>query len=150
MAKLPAPDHVLKLKGTFAKSKARRRATPRTDGRGIARPTWLPADSRKVWDTLIPMLAELGILHPVDEFVLCRYVVTFARWRLCSLYVDKHGLVDEDGHRRPQAAEASRLSDQLLRIEGCFGMSAASRAKLYLGGKDEAAAAASDYFPNEA
>ena len=94
------------------------------------------------------LLQELGILHPIDEFVLCRYVCTFARWRLCTLYVAEHGGVDEDGTRRPQAAEVLKLNDVLLRTESLFGMSPASRAKLYLGGKDEAAEA-SDYFPNE-
>lgn len=132
----PTPTAVLSARGSWrAKTRTgepKAAGTPR-------RPKWLTDEAGKVWARVYPLLTNMGVARRVDENALARYCDTFARWRECCEFIDKHGMVipvkDADGKLRdmkefPQVGRASRLADQLLKLEQQFGMTPSARASL--------------------
>ncbi len=89
-----------------------------------------PADlspaARCVWDQVIPLLARLGIVTPLDGQQLERYCRLYVRWRRCE---DK---VVANPAAVIEARIAVRLDATLRSIEANFGMSPLDRMKLQL------------------
>jgi len=88
---------------------------------GIRCPKWLTSEGRKTWGQLVARLGPMGILSRADSDVLARYCCLWARW----MQADQADEVDK----------ALRISKQLLRIEGTFGLTDADRANLARGGE---------------
>lgn len=103
------------------------------------KPAHLTGLASEAWDRLLPLLMGLGVAGAVDADALARYCSIYARWRACEAFIAKHGMVlpalDADGKlcdmkEFPQVGRASRLADQLLRLEQQFGMTPSARATL--------------------
>lgn len=137
----PTPTPVLKLRGSTLVTKRREQ----TDVTGPAgrpdRPDWLDADAQATWDRLVPILEAMGVLTRIDANALSRYCRLWSRWRRAEAFIDQHGemypLKDEGGKVRyfqqwPQVAVASKLAQQLTRLEQEFGMTPSARARIHV------------------
>ncbi len=95
-------------------------------------------DARDHWDAVTPILYRIGVLADIDAFEIARYCIIFSRWLEAERYLGKNGLTydyinsNDETHYKPypEAALAIKYSDQLLKIEGQFGMSASARASV--------------------
>lgn len=130
----PTPTAILEARGS-RKVKGRP-PEPKSDGRPAC-PAWLPENAKQVWRKALRHLSEMGVVGKVDANALARYCVTFARWRECEEFIQQFGMTQtykQDGRvvieEFPQVSRASRLSDQLLKIEREFGMTPAARVNL--------------------
>lgn len=130
------PTAVLAARGSW-RAKVRD-GEPEASGVPVC-PDWLNDDAKAVWFRLLPMLTAMSIVGSVDENALARYAQIFARWKSCEEFIAKHGQVmpvkDESGQvvgmkEFPQVGRASRLADQLLKLEQQFGMTPSARASL--------------------
>lgn len=81
----------------------------------------------------------MGVLTRIDANALGRHCRLWARWRRAEAFLDQHGevcpLKDENGKIRyfqqfPQVAIASKLAQQLTRLEQEFGMTPASQTRI--------------------
>jgi P27 family predicted phage terminase small subunit len=108
-------------------------------------PLWLPADAKKEWRRIVPMLFRLGIITEADGEVLATYCVAVATLAACSrtLQDDKEQLtlteLDVHGEERPrshtiQLFKAMQTVRQLA-IE--LGLTPASRSRVTVAPKDE-------------
>lgn len=135
----PTPTPILEARGSWrAKT---RDGEPEVTGIPLC-PDWLSDDAKQAWNRLIPMLTSAGIIGEVDENALTRYCQTFALWQICAKFTAEHGMTYPvrnvagkvtDFKEFAQVGRASRLSDQLLRIEQNFGMTPSARASLSVG-----------------
>ena len=129
------PTKILAARGSWlAKT---RTGEPQAEGEPTA-PVWLKGDALMAWNALLPMLASMGIIGTVDTNAIARYCQLFARWRECEDFISKHGATVAQKNAAgqvevkefPQVGRASKLADQLLRLEGQFGMTPSARASL--------------------
>ena len=102
-------------------------------------PAWLDPEAKKVWRYLMPLLEEMKVITKVDRPALTRYCQLWARWIKNEQFLQKFGetypLKDGNGQLRcfvpfPQVATASKLSQQLLRLEQEFGLTPSARSSL--------------------
>jgi P27 family predicted phage terminase small subunit len=130
------PTAILEARGSWlAKT---RKDEPQAEGVPLCL-DWLTDEGKLAWNRLIPMLRGIGVVGAVDENALARYCDMLARWKLCVQFVNENGMTHPVRGPNGQITmfrefaevdRASRLSDQLLRIEQQFGMTPASRASL--------------------
>jgi len=142
--KRPTPTPILKLRGSqlirkgIAKETLSVRGTPeRTD--------WLDEDGQRVWDALVPMLDDLGILAKVDQSLVARYCDTFVWWLRLRALITKHGetypLRDKNGEMRclmplPQVGACLKLATQLTKMEAELGMTPSARSRIEIKPKE--------------
>lgn len=102
-------------------------------------PAWLDPDARKMWRTITPELARIGILARIDQNALARYCHLWVRWRAEEMRLTTEGMdittYNADGQLMsiqpsPAVARASNLADKLLKLEQQFGMTPSARASL--------------------
>lgn len=88
---------------------------------------------------LVPMIKAMGVLTQIDQHALATYCRLWSRWRKAEAFIDKHGemypLKDERGnvkcsHQWPQVSQATKLAQQLTRLEEQFGMTPAARCRI--------------------
>lgn len=137
------PTKLLEARGSW-RAKGRKKE-PRAESARPRRPAWLSPAARRIWDRLLPVLDELGVLAVADVDVLARYVTLLGRWLEVARDLNRSGLTQEveiRGSRvvvaRPEVKLELQYSRDLLRIEREFGLSPAARAALTLGERDDA------------
>jgi P27 family predicted phage terminase small subunit len=153
----PTPTPILQLRGSTLVTKRRKQREAQGPAGTPDCPDWLEPDARAAWDQLVPQLAAMGVLTRIDGNALARYCRLWTRWRKAEDFISKHGdmfpIKDEAGKLRcmqqwPQVAIASKLAQQLTRLEDAFGMSPASRTRIHVQrqGEPEAARGKGKYF----
>lgn len=146
---------VLKARGSWrAKGRANEPTPP--PGKPVC-PRWLCRDAKAAWKQVVPLLADMGVLTPLDRNALARYCETWARWKAASAWIEEHGetyaLRDDKGEVRclqqfPQVGIVNQLGQQLSRLEKAFGLSPASRANIQIAPKPNANNDKKRFFPD--
>ena len=128
------PTKVLAARGSWLAKV--RKGEPEADGLPVA-PDWLQGPALAAWNALLPMLMNMGIIGRVDTNAIARYCELLARYRECQDFIARYGQTlatkTETGievREYPQVGRASKLADQLLRLEQNFGMTPSARSSL--------------------
>ena len=117
---------------------------PKPDPSAPKCPQNLSKRARAAWKKVVPQLQAMGVQTRIDGEALARYCTMLARYWDAEDFIKDHGPVfpirDEKGNLKylqqiPQVGMANKLAAMLLRIEQEFGMTAASRANLYVEGQ---------------
>lgn len=128
------PTNILAARGSWL-AKVRGGMEPVADGRPQP-PSWLVGSAKDVWDAMLPMLVDMGIVGRIDSNAIARYCQVLAWWIECKEFIAQYGSTTahktDDGRVEitefPQVSRVAKLGEQLLRIEREFGMTSASRA----------------------
>jgi P27 family predicted phage terminase small subunit len=135
----PTPTPILKLRGSKRVTKACEAREIRGPAGRPQCPEWLDPAERLHWRRLVTYLDSMGVLTRIDGNALARYCRFFSRWRKAEEFIDKHGemfpIKDEAGKVKcfqawPQATLATKLAQQLTRLEQEFGMTPSSRTRI--------------------
>ena len=147
------PTQILKLRGSWlAKT---REGEPKGDPATPHCPKWLRKEGKVLWKEIVPQLAAMGVLARCDRNAVARYCQTFAKWREAEEFLKEHGAVypEKDASGRtvglkeyPQAAQAVRFAEQLLRLEREFGLTPSARSNLVVTRKDTGDPAKDRFF----
>jgi len=102
-------------------------------------------DALDLWDMLVPILDEMGLLTLLDGQVIERYCVLYGRWRELEKIIraEGHTFTTYEGtgdekrvksvRARPEARMAAELSTQLRALEREIGLSPAARTSIVAG-----------------
>lgn len=126
-------------------------------------PGFLTAGARVHWFRLLPLLATARVLRQTDGNALGRYCLLLDRWLTVEAWLATYGMfrevktraedenkipiLDAEGNETfvmvlaeewPQTKTASRLAEQLTRLEDRFGLNPSARASV--GSNDKPAA----------
>jgi P27 family predicted phage terminase small subunit len=155
----PTPTNILKLRGSTLVTKRREESEARPPREVPDPPDWLATDpdAKAAWDHLVPLLEAIGILTKLDANSLSRYCRLWSRWRKAETFIDTHGemypLKSDDGKVKcfqqwPQVNIASKLAQQLTRLEQEFGMTPSARARIpgNKGASRDAGVGVSEFF----
>ncbi len=135
----PTPTPVLKLRGSTLVTNRREQREAKGPSGKPSCPAWLDEDAKAAWKQLVPLLQSMNVLTRIDGNALARYCRLWSRWRKAEAFLDQHGemypLKHENGQVKymqpwPQVAIASKLAQQLTRLEQEFGMTPASRTRI--------------------
>lgn len=135
----PTPTAVLRARGSRRADRNPDRLEPEPPPGPPECPAWLNADAKVVWDQMVALLGEMGVLTKADGNALARYATMFVQWRQAQEFVLKHGFVYplksgtgvvKGFGQFPQVAIAARLSLALLKIEAEYGLTPSSRARI--------------------
>lgn len=151
-AKTPTP--VLQLRGSWRADT--RDGEPQGPEGTPECPARLLDEARQIWDEIVPILDNMGVLTLADGNALTRYCSMFVRWWKAEEFLQKNGdsypiyqttkggelVYDKNGRKIlrymqqwPQVSIAKSLNASLLRLEQEFGLTPAARAGLSIGGK---------------
>lgn len=110
------------------------------------RPEWLSDAALRVWDEVVPILHDQGILHYLDQGLLAVYCQSYATYQECQATMADEGYTfntGEDGNYKmphPAATMASKMAEIMIRISDKFGFNPMARGRLSGGkGKGEEA-----------
>ena len=140
----PTPTPILKLTGSNRVTRKREAAEVRGPEGVPDPPGWMDADARTVWNELVPMLDQMGVLTRIDGHALARYCRVWVRWRKAEEFIDQHGemypLKNDSGETKcfqqwPQVAIAHKQALLLTRLEAEFGMTPSARSRIQLAPK---------------
>jgi P27 family predicted phage terminase small subunit len=135
----PTPTAKLKLRGSTLVTQRRERLEAQGPVGKPQCPQWLDADAKAMWRRLTPLLESMGVLTRIDGNALARYCRLWSRWLKAEAFIEERGemypLKDESGQVKyfqqwPQVAIASKLAQQLTRLEQEFGMTPAARTRI--------------------
>jgi P27 family predicted phage terminase small subunit len=131
----PTPTPILKARGSWLVNHRKNEPTPEP-GRPTC-PSWLPAEAKKIWRFVVPMIDRMGVLSRLDGAALERYCLLLYRWRKEAQFIEKHGTtypVRRDGQVLfklfPSVKVFDLLTTQLGRAEQAFGLTPASRSRI--------------------
>lgn len=131
------PTKILELRDSTQVWKRKRE--PRPVAEKPPCPAWLDAEARKLWRTITPELARIGLLARIDQNALARYCHLWVRWRAEEMRLTAEGMdivtYNADGQLMsiqpsPAVARSLNLADKLLKLEQHFGMTPSARASL--------------------
>ncbi|MFF5778162.1 phage terminase small subunit P27 family [Streptomyces virginiae] len=104
-------------------------------------PAWLPAEARAEWDRVVPELARLDLLKPVDRSALTAYCLTWDRLVQAQRQMDEDGSVlatNSQGRvRHPAVAVIEAASKELRSWAGEFGLTPSAESKVGRQGDDD-------------
>lgn len=140
----PTPTATLKRRGSW-RAKAREAVKSYANPSRPKKPVWVKGKAKTKWYELIGELEAAGTLATTDREALARYCDTWAWWRDCREFIEKHGdmyavtilgNVAASGETTPlanfkhypKAMLATKLATQLARLEQSFGLTPAARA----------------------
>lgn len=118
---------------------------PKPDPSRPTCPAWLPPAAKAAWRELCPQLHAMGVLTRVDRHLLAVYCVTWAHWRECVEFIDRHGLAQpiyseskkKDKPRElgtvkrfPHSQMILALAEKLSKLGDSLGLSPAARSKM--------------------
>ena len=87
-----------------------------------------------VWNELMPVLTNCGVLTPADIPLFTRYCETTAKWRRALSIINEDGtsIVTKNGTLvvHPESKNFQNYSTQLLQMEIQLGMTPSSRTKV--------------------
>ncbi|MGH6657601.1 MAG: phage terminase small subunit P27 family [Actinocrinis sp.] len=103
------------------------KATPRFTRLPPNAPTWLPAEAKAEWRRVVPELARLQLLKPVDRAALTAYCLAWERLVTAQKLIKSNGgltYVDAFGNPRkhPAVLVAEAASKELRAWASEFGM----------------------------
>ena len=133
----PTPTAILNKRDSWRATRNRREPKPKP-GRPVC-PRWISKQAKRAWKELIPQLDAMGVLTRVDRNALIRYTQTWASWRRCVEFINKHGesypMKDKAGQpvgfkAFPQVKIANELAVQLGKLEQQFGLTPSARTRL--------------------
>lgn len=106
-------------------------------------PDWFDADSRSIWDRIVPELDRLGLLTVVDGAALEGACSAYATAVQCRRILQRDGLVCQVGNQgyrqqRPEVSIEQKAWAQFRAFCIEFGLTPASRTRLSVSGKQEA------------
>ena len=136
------PSKILKIRGS-PKAIYRNPNEPEPPAGFPDPPYKLDETETAMWFRLVTDLDSMGILTVIDGNALARYCTTWRKWRKCEDFCEKHGEVyistsktgEKVARKVPQATMAMNYSDQLLRLEGQFGLTPAARTSIVVNKK---------------
>ena len=100
-------------------------------------PAWLPDEARAEWERVVPELARLDLVRPVDRAALTAYCLAWARLVEAQRIVEDEGLlsVNSQGRvRHPAVAVVEAASKDLRSWASEFGLTPSAENKLSVQG----------------
>ena len=105
-------------------------------------PAWLMPEAKKEWKRLAPSLIAMGILTEHDMEAFAGYCQAYARWREAEEFLSQHGTIFKTPSGYVQQVPQVSIAQQNLKIMQSFcsefGLTPASRARLYVQNGDKA------------
>lgn len=122
-------SHLKALAGNPGKRDAKNTPTPKP---AIPRlPRGFHREARKIYNELVPVLAEAGLVTEADAIALQDMCLAIARLREAEAAIDEHGLLVDDGkgglRRNPAIITAKEYRSALLQWARRFGLDPYSR-----------------------
>ncbi|WP_405848138.1 phage terminase small subunit P27 family [Streptomyces niveus] len=97
-------------------------------------PEWLPDEARAEWERVVPELARLDLLKPVDRGALTAYCLTWDRLVQAQKQMDEDGSVlstNSQGRvRHPAVAVIEAASKELRAWAGEFGLTPSAESRV--------------------
>ena len=96
-------------------------------------PDWLPAEAAAEWDRVVPELARLELVKPVDRAALTAYCLTWDRLVTAQRMATENGLLATNSQgevRAPWVAIIEAASKELRSWAGEFGFTPSAESKL--------------------
>jgi len=105
------------------------------EGRKPKMPIWLSEEAKAIWRQLVPKIAELGILNPVDQTLIAMLCHDVAEYREVCQIIDglKSKLVRQPSGRitkNPAFQIRDAAAERIRRLSGELGLSPAARASI--------------------
>ncbi len=105
-------------------------------------PDWLNKRAKKEFRRLAKELIPLKLITNVDINAMARYCDAYITYIDCTERINKEGLMvpygsDGKQHPHPLLAKKKLLHEQMSRLEGEFGLTAAARAKIAIPKKEK-------------
>ncbi|MFE9845784.1 phage terminase small subunit P27 family [Streptomyces goshikiensis] len=104
-------------------------------------PEWLPAEARAEWERVVPELARLDLLKPVDRSALTAYCLTWDRLVQAQMEMAADGSVlatNSQGRvRHPAVAVIEAASKELRAWAGEFGLTPSAESRVGRQGDDD-------------
>lgn len=100
-------------------------------------PVWMDAREREVWGQICAILTGMRVMTIADGQAVGRYCQVYVEWMDAVAFIKENGTVypmtNRDGKvlsfaQFPQVTRKDKLSEQLLRLEKEYGLTASSRA----------------------
>ena len=133
----PAKAPVLRLiegRGNGTDSGGRKLApTPKFKRLPPTAPEWLPDEARAEWERVVPELARLELVKPVDRAALTAYCLTWDRLVEAQRVVSAEGVLGTNSQgtvRHPAVAVVEAASKELRAWAGEFGFTPSAENKL--------------------
>ena len=135
----PAPPPDPKGRRGGAGRADRTKSEPQAEAPSATPPEWVSEEAKACWAEIAPQLERMGVLKRIDENALARYCQLWGRWKAAELFIARHGetypIKDGQGNVKyiqqlPQVAIASKLAQQLTRLEQEFGMTPSARTRI--------------------
>ena len=108
-------------------------ATPAFKRLPPSAPEWLPDEARAEWERVVPELARLELLKPVDRAALTAYCLTWDRLVEAQRVVTADGVLGQNSQgtvRHPAVAVVEAASKELRAWAGEFGFTPSAENKL--------------------
>lgn len=96
-------------------------------------PEWLPSEAAAEWERVVPELARLELVKPVDRASLTAYCLTWDRLVRAQRLVTEEGVLGTNSQgtvRHPAVAVVEAASKELRAWAGEFGFTPSAEAKL--------------------
>ena len=140
----PLPTALKELEGDRGKGRRplnKDEPTPPQDN--VKCPAWLMPEAKKEWKRLAPSLIAMGVLTEHDMEAFAGYCQAYARWREAEEFLSQHGTIFKTPSGYVQQVPQVSIAMQNLKIMQSFctefGLTPASRARLYANSGDSAA-----------
>ena len=139
----PTPTPILKLRGSKRVTRRRERAEAQGPAGRPDCPDWLSEPARAKWHEVVPKLELMRVLTTIDEDVVAQYCHDWTLWREMEQFIREHGVMypmkDAAGRVKcmaqwPQVGIASKLVQQLTRLERELGLTPAARTRAHTTG----------------
>ena len=139
----PLPTAIKLLEGDRGKGRRpinSREPTPSQEN--VKCPSWLMPEAKKEWKRLAPSLIAMGTLTEHDMEAFAGYCQAYARWREAEEFLSQHGTIFKTPSGYVQQVPQVSIAMQNLKIMQSFcsefGLTPASRARLYANAGDKA------------
>ena len=140
----PLPTALKELEGDRGKGRRplnKDEPTPPQDN--VKCPAWLMPEAKKEWKRLAPSLIAMGVLTEHDMEAFAGYCQAYARWREAEEFLSQHGTIFKTPSGYVQQVPQVSIAMQNLKIMQSFcaefGLTPASRARLYANSGESAA-----------
>ena len=132
----PIPTSILKLRHSW-RSKHRKdyEKAEIEEGRKPKMPIWLSEEAKAIWRQLVPKIAELGILNPVDQTIIAILCHDVAEYRAACETIQelKSPYISQPSGRvcrHPAYQLRDAAAERIRKLGGEVGLSPAARASL--------------------
>ena len=106
-------------------------------------PSWLEEEAKKEWKRMGKILERMGLRTEMDMAAFAGYCQAYARWREAEEFLSQHGTIFKTPSGYVQQVPQVSIAMQNLKIMQSFcaefGLTPASRARLYANSGDSAA-----------